>query len=541
MKYLITFLFVCSASTAFSQYFTVRYSDDFKTTEGRTKNRVIEGSVYHNGFFYTAVNNKPIGMGKWVFTKVFDLKQPIQLRKSDINMNQVGELSLEGGAKAFAPISPILIQFNGRLLVGYYKPNNKERFDYYLGVVNEESLQVSDETIVFSIPMENAGLGKMQKLMDRAAAFNVSVSPDDSQLLVSVMKDETTLMVKVLSKELKVERKYESKLKGNKLANLYRSLLAADKSIFCVLSTGNDNMSVLVIDSTGKKQELKTTDFIPGRFVRNLFFQRSKAGDAVYFYTTFYSGKEDSANCSGFFVGSYDLQKQQLSKKAEYLFDAKQLAEMLERAPNKKGEKPEMEKRFFSVLTEGDNGALVFSGSSKNVGYASTTYNGKTTLWTSAHIGSVYSFFLGKELTVESYVVLPRKILFTSADRGGGSHASILASDLYSIRVFPKGDGLVLVYNDYILNLKQPLDKPAYSSNTSNNLVLAEAEIHRDGKIVYRNQITDDQKGAFTIRLSEALTNKATNSLFAPIGKTGFGFNNGKDIYIRWCILEPAH
>lgn len=538
-------LFILSISYmlfCYSQNFTVKFSDEFRIVENRAKNKTIKNAVYHNGYIFSAVHNKSVGMGKWVFTKMFDLKQPLQLVKYDVNMDEVKEFKLEDGDKKFAPVEPFLLQLGTRLLVGYYKPYKKESFDFYLAFVDEESLNVTGEIKVFSVPVENVGIFKLEEELEKVLV-KISVSPDQTRLMVAMMKDGYTVNIKVFDSGLKLEKQYETRLSGNESMILMSGLVTGANLIFCSFSSGYGDARILVIDIAGKKSEFRSRTFLPGKFAYNLLFEPAKNADSVYVYSTYSSLKGDNKYCNGFFIAAFNVSNKQLSKPVVTEFSGDFSRTLAEKGGG--GGTAANVIDFVPVLTQLESGELVISGSPETSSQSASQSGSKTTVWSSSQVGSVFSFFLDTSFTSQGYSILPRRIVLSLPESRSGSvrmmQGARISTAYTGVYIVPKGESLIVVYSDYEKNINQGLDKPTYSANSPDNLVLAEAEVQKKGIISYRKQITEDQKGMYNFYLAEALFSTSDNTLLVPVGKQGLNFNANKDFYNKWCILEPAH
>ena len=97
-----------------------------------------------------------------------------------------------------------------------------------------------------------------------------------------------------------------------------------------------------------------------------------------------------------------------------------------------------------------------------------------------------------------------------------------------------RGEEIVVIYNDGEENLKQGENEKVVETNTTKNLVLAEALINKNKKLEYRKQIGKNASGKYTYFLGNVVPSSSPLIIF-PLGKDG---NARKTFYSNWCFLE---
>ncbi len=527
----LLFLFTLVFTAGYSQHFKVSSSAEFKVTERLNKNHVISNSMSFRGSLYSIYMNKSTGGSKWLFTKVFDIKNAFEIAKYDINMNLVRENKVENGEKNFANINPELIHFNDRLLVGYFKHYKKEAFEYFIAAVDTVSLALSEPVKLFSIPVKNVGIMKVSEFVTEIPV-QVAVSPDNSRILFAAVSEGNTVKVQVLNRELKTEKQYTVPVSGAGKYTASKGIITNDGFILFPLNNEEGDRKLLTIDQAGKKDLLNLSSQAPGKYPYPLSCQLSRDQQSVYLFSALNNNKGDNLYCHGVFLTSYDLRQNKLQKAIVYPFTTEFMTALIGKGSVKSANILYVF-TFTPQLTELDNGDLVLTGAPEIRRSETTQYGNKQpTSWSIYEAGSVISVFINKETGAGIPAFLPRRIYL--------SMPGALSSPFSRIYILGRPGSIALAYIDYENNINQSPDKPVYTSNSPAGLVLAEAEIGKDGTIVSRKQLGTNQKGYYSYYMNYALTEPGQDFLLIPIGKQGLNFNENKEFFTYWYKVEPA-
>ncbi|MBI5372861.1 MAG: hypothetical protein HZA79_12635 [Sphingobacteriales bacterium] len=530
-QFTLLLLFAFAGAAGYGQHFKVSSSAEFKITERLNKNHVISNSMSFRGSLYSIYMNKSTGASKWLFTKVFDIKNAFEIAKYDINMNLVKESKVENGEKNFANINPELIHFNDQLLVGYFKHYKKESFDYYIAAVDTVSLALSEPVKLFSVPVKNVGIMNVSEFVTEIPV-QYAVSPDNSHILFTVVSSGKTVNVQVLTRELKTEKKYEVPVSGAGEYSTAKGIITNDGFVLVPLNSKEGDRKLLTIDQAGKKDQLSVNNLVPGKYPYPLDCQLSRDKQSVYLYSALNNNKGDDLYCHGVFVTSYDLRENKLQKPLIYPFSAEFMTALIGKGSVKSANILYVF-TFRPQLTELDNGDLVLTGAPEILRSETTQYgNQRPKSWGIFEAGSVISVFINKETGAATPAFLPRRIFL--------SLPGALSSPFSRVHILGKAGSIAMVYLDYEKNINQPIDKPVYTFNSPDGLVLAEAEIGKDGTIISRKQLGLNQKGNYSYYMNYALTEPGQDFLLIPIGKQGLNFNEYKEFFTYWYKLEPA-
>lgn len=556
-KYLITILLTILALNVFSQSFKVSFSDEFKIVEKFNRDKVFKSAIFLNNYIYSAVNPHVGGNGKWLFTRLFDATYSLQVLKYDKNMNLIKQVDLENGAKSFAPKDPVLIDFSGTLLLAYYKTSNKSSFDLFLSVVNPETLTLSNTVKIMSTPVENVNISKMEKELDNIR-INFELSPDNTKLLLTGMVKENTIATFVLDKHLQIINQSITPLPGSSKYYLTSGVIS-DNNFICLALTSEQNENLLLsINSDGNKIQSKIQPLKDGLFTHDLKCKLSNDQTTVYAYTTVSPSKDYSSYAKGILVASLPitLNTQMIIPKV-YGFTQELNIALLQKGGGGMLKRENVVYNFVPQLLELEDGNIILTGSPEfhkveTIEKMSSlkpmslmeSFGERETIRSTYETGSIISLFLKKESSEYTYSLLPRDIYALRAHSQTNAVTTIsfiqeprISRGYFGYFVKELKNKIVFVYDDAEKNIEQDLNGKTISAKTSANLALAEAAIDKDGKILYRKKLADNQDGRYTYNLSETIYG-SNNFYIIPISKQGNGGNELRDFYNHLCILE---
>jgi hypothetical protein len=557
-QYLIIAAFLHITFSSFSQSFKVGYSDEFKIVEKFNRDKVFKSAILYHNNIYSVINPHVAGAGKWLFTKLFDFSYSLRVSKYDRNMNVIKEFDLDNGSSDFAPIEPVLIDFNGTLVMAYYKPFDKKAFDLYLSVVDPESLQLSQPVKIMSVPVENVGLLKVEKELDNLN-IKFELSPNKTKLLLTGMVKDNEAAIFVLNNRLEVERQTKVHLPGSKYS--LTSAVISNSDFVCMsFSSGEDDNLIIALSANGNKTESKIKGLSDGLVPNESYLKLSKDQSTVYIYSTASASKQDYKYSKGLLVTAIDTLNPKAPKPMLYEFGADFYQAMCDKGGGNKHRKEQRVFNFMPRLTELDNGNILVYGSpqistSQSQTVLSTPMMGsngmsgmnaspttKTYTRSTYEAGSIVSFLINKNTAQYTYSVIPRDIIISRTDTRSGSVQIIqspwISHNFSGFFVTELKDKIVFIYDDCAKNIERDLNDKTYSvTSLQPNYALAEAAIDKNGKILYRTKLADDPKGAYTFYMSESIIGN-NNSYLIPIAKQGTGFNGMREFYNKWCILE---
>ncbi len=538
----------------YSQSFKVSYSDKFKIVEKFNRNKIFKNDVFLNNKIYSAVNSEVGGGGKWLFTKLFDASFSLQINMFDENMNLLKQVDIEDGNKNFAPVDPVLINFDGTLLIAYYKPFEKKTFDLYISIVNPETLSLSKPIKIMSIPVENVGLGRLEEVLG-ILQIKFELSPDKSKLLLIGMLKENETGIFVLDKQLNIERQTNVQLSGSKYY-LSSGIISNSDFVCLAFNSKEDGNLVLTVSSNGKKAESKINELENELLIANqLQLKLSKDQKTVYIFSTASLIKGDNKYSHGIVFSALDTLNMKVPKPKLYEFTHEFEQEMYEKGGAEKDRKNFRVFNFKPRLFELNNGNIIICGSpeitvinrsedlfSPSLSFGKMTTTSKSSVTTNYKVGSIVSFLINKKNNEFNYSVIPRDISTSRSDERRGDGVVVMQnprvshnfSGFYFVEL---NDRIVFVYDDYIKNIEQDLTGKTKTTERQVNYALAEAAIDNTGKIIYRKKLADDPEGDYTFYLSESIIGN-NNSYLIPIGRQGKGFNSLREFYNQWCRIE---
>ncbi len=528
-KIVLLSLAVCLFTSSYSQLFKASLSEEFKITEKIGKNHVVSNAVSFKGSFYSIYMEKSTGASKWLFTKIYDIRNALEISKYDRNMKLKTEVNVEKGAKNFAILEPELIHFNDQLLVGYFKPYKKESFDYYISIVDTNTLAFSSTVKLFSLPVKNVGILRAGDF-ETESPVRYSLSPDKQRMLFAAVLDGTSVNVQVLGHSLQTERQYTVPIGGTGKYKATKAIFNDEGHIVLSLYNDGEDRKLLTINPAGKSTLHPLNNLVPGKYPYPLECTLSRDQQTVYLYAAVNNNKKDDLYCHGIFLLPFDLKQNKRQPSINYPFTQEFMTALVGKGAVKSANILYVF-TFTPQLTELDNGELVLTGTPV-LRHSETTQsgNGKSTNWNVFEAGSVLSFFIDKTSGKCTPSFVPRYIYLNMPNA--------LSSPFSRVHIVRKPASIAIVYMDYEKNVNQPLDKPVYTSNSPNGLVLAEAEVMNTATVTNRRQLGQNMEGNYTYYMNLAVTEPGQDFLLIPIGKQGLNFNALRDFYTHWCTVE---
>jgi hypothetical protein len=514
-------------------------SEDFKVVNHEYRDQTISNAVYHNNGFYT-VTNSGMGVGKWLFTKLYDVKLEVTLTRFDRNMKEVKEIKLSNGAKEFGPLLPSLFLMQNKLVLVYFKSENKSSFDLYMSKVNETTLEVTDTKKICTFQQENVGLFKIESVISGGLVF-ISNSTDGDKTLLACKTSSNKLQTFIIDQQLEVVRGSEMTL--NTPDAIVSSAVLTKDNLECMLISSELDTKLMYVGPDGKKGQRN----LPVNAVQKLYapkLQLAKNGKSIWLYAaTTATGKSDESS-NGLQLIQFDCTTQQLSKPLVYRFSAEMLDLIAQREGKTERRSRDYRYYFRPQLLELKNNQTVLVGSPEMIEQSSYTVTdgsrSQTTVKTAFNVGPVIAFFPGQSGADLSYTLIPRKILLSKSNSSGTGAVTFLqvsgiSNSSSSFVAKAVENRIIVVYNDNEENLSRELDQKVIKTHSAKNLLLAEAVISDNRSIAHRTQLGENMKGVTTYYLGNAVQNSTGDFVF-PVGKEGVGYT--KQVFTNWCFIN---
>lgn len=545
MKHRIALLlFLLCTSKLFSQHGNLTLSNDFKVAESQYKHETVSNSVYYNSNFYT-VTNSAISGGKWLFTKLYDVKFSITISQFDKDMNMIREVVLENGDKNFGPLIPKLISFHDKLYLTYFKAADKASFSVYLAALDENSLTLGEPKLICTIKQDNVGITQIESVINAGLVYFV-ISPDNARLLAVCKSAPNKVQTILLDDKLQTFK--QSLVSVNLPEFEIPSAVLTDDNRACLILDAKEGTRILCISPDGAKMEIRysaAANFAPYITRAKL----AKDGKSIFIYsTTTESGQSDSW-CNGFMVARLDPATFKLSKPLTYALTPEFIQTVSEKGGGIKHKGEYFMSNFTPQMLELDNGDIAIVGSPErtvsNVSTSAPNMNNQTHMvaTTTLTVGPVIVFFPNMNGKTFNQVIIPREIILSKGQTSGSGAIQVVAaprqSDVTTGFLATKlGDDIVIIYNDNIKNLSKDVSEKMTVSKSASDLELAEALVNKDKKLEYRKLISETKKGRATFYLGNSIPTANSSTIVFPIGKEGQGFNALKTYYTNWCFLD---
>lgn len=544
MKHLIVFaIFLLYSLHLFSQHSTLTLSKEFKVAEGAYKHQTVTHSVYFNNNFYSVTNSAASG-GKWLFTKLYDVKFSVTISQFDKDMNQVKEVVLENGEKNFGPMLPEMLTFNNKLYVAYFKAADKTSFSVYLAALDENTLTLDQPKLIGTIKQDNVGVLEIESVVNSGLVYFV-ISPDDTKLLAVCKNAPNKVQTTLLDDKLQT-------LKQNLISITLSSFqipsaVLTDDNRACLILESEEGTRILGIGPNGEKTEIRYN--AAGELAPNITRAKlAKDGKSIFIYSTTTESGQRPVWCNGFMVARLDPVNFKLSKPLTYPMPGEFIQTVAEKGGGLRHKKDYAISLFTPELLEMENGEIAIVGSPEriavDVSRSAPNMNNQThnTATTTLTVGPVLVMFPDKNGKTFDPVIIPREIMLSKSQESGSGAIRVVSaprqSDVTAGFIATQLDGnIVVIYNDNVKNLSKDADEKTTITKSTGDLELAEALVNKERKLEYRKLISQLNQGRSTFYLGNAIPANSSSIIF-PIGKEGLGFNAMKTYYTNWCFLD---
>jgi hypothetical protein len=546
MKYPIAVLIIllCS-SQLFSQHGTLTLSNDFQVTEGYYKHETVTNSVYFNNNFYTATNST-MSAGKWLFTKLYDVKFSVTLSQFDKDMKPIKEVVLENGDKNFGPLIPKLISFNDKLYLTYFKAaDDKSSFNVYMAALDEKSLALGEPKLICNIKQDNVGIMKIESVIEAGLVYFV-ISPDNARLLAVCKSAPNKVQTVVLDDKLQTVKQNLVSVSLQSF-EIPSAVLTDDNRACLILDTEKDGTSILCVGPDGEQKEIHYN--AAGSFAP--YYTRAKLakdGKNIFIYSTTTEAGQSASWCNGFMVARLDPATFKLSKPIAYALTPEFIQTVSEKGGGIKHKGNHFLSNFTPQMLELDNGDIAIVGSpersASDVSESLPNMNGQTHMvaTNTVTVGPVIVLYPKMNGNTYDQVIVPRAIILSKVQQSGSGAIQVVSSPRQSdvttgFLATNLGNEIVIVYNDNSKNLSKGVDAKLEVSTSTSDLELAEALINKEKKLEYRKLISEIKEGRATFYLGSSIPANSSSIVF-PIGKEGRGFKAMKMYYTNWCFLD---
>lgn len=545
MKHRIALLFFLFCATKlFSQHGSISFSNDFKVTEGIQKHETVSNSVFYNNSFYT-VTNSSFARGKWLFSKLYDVKFAITLSQYDRDMNKIKELVMENGEKNFGPLMPKLISFNNKLYLSYFKAADKNSFSVYLAALDVINLSLGEPKLICTIKQDNVGFAKIESVITGGLVYYV-ISPDNARLLAVCKAAPNKVQSIVLDDKLQTIN--QNLVALNLESFEIPSAVLTDDNKACLVLDAKDGTHILCIGPDGQKSEIRynaVANFAP-------YITRAKLandGKTIFIYSSTTESGTSDRSCNGFMVARLDPATFKLSKPLTYSLTQEFVKLWNEEGRGTKHKSDYYMSNFTPQMLQLDNGDIAIIGSPEKIVYkfsqSAPNMNNQThdVANTTLTVGPVIVLFPDNNCQTYEKVIIPREIILSNSQISGSGAIRIVAapglSDVATGFLARKlGQEIVIIYNDNVKNLSRGTDEKMTTSTSSGDLELAEALVSKDKQLEYRKLISEIRKGRSTFYLGNPIPAANSSTIVFPIGKEGQGFNTFKTYFTNWCFLD---
>jgi hypothetical protein len=435
------------------------------------------------------------------YTVHFDgMKHAIIIRKTDAADKELAVNKLEGGDRVFGPVFSKPIEFAGKILLFYFKYQDKDSMKLYVSEVDKSSLQLTNTKYLYCYQQDNVGVFKLRKALNKE--IWLQASEDKSKLLVIFPGNKEELFSCVFNSNVQVTRQKISQLAGTEdllISDLYidsngNSAVAFSKELYSSETFNSTAAQKIWIQKANNTEKLIDAEAWASQGeLHNAHFKGSKDQSKIYMFGD-YAGIIANA---GIWVSEIQPDKFAITKLKTFSYpeEFKKRVYDIGFGERKKGEYGILDADL--QLAEFDNGELAVCGSPllRHDGTYSDA-SGRSKGYITFFAGPVMMAFLkGKNESV--FTLIPRYQNFC-----GGSKSLFI----------PYQDKLVVIYNDYAKYINSELtDKvDPIRINMVRELSLAGAVVNKNGNIENRKMLAEGiaRMNFYDISLCEFVSGK---------------------------------
>lgn len=465
---------------------------------------------FEDGKNFIQINNN--GVNKWqlAYTARYDkLKHALSISRVDEDGNELSINKLDNGERSFGPIPSASIEFDGKILLFYFKFMDKDSMKLFISEVDRSSLQLKNTQVLYSYSQKNSGLLGIIKESGREIILRLS--PDRSKLLVVIPGYKEDIFACVFEKDLVISRKKALTVAGTEEFILNKAfvddngtgIIIFSDELYTAKSFNNTTVKkILTLSQTNTIKQIDVTSVGGETELNNVEFWISNDKSKIYLYGD-YGGEIANA---GIWLAEMSAATLKLGK-ARLIPYTEELTKNVYKIGFGERKRSNYGIRGTTYdLYEFENGDLAICGSPMAKDNRQYLDNGRTSGSVYFYSGPIIMAFLqGKNQAVFS--MIPRHQIFCGAS---------------NLIFHPYKDKLVVLYSDYYKNLKEkflPDDVWQKAGTSISNYCLAYAIVDKKGNLLSRNLLAEgvNRISYFNLYLAERL---ASNKYLIPSSKT---------------------
>ncbi|MFT3843433.1 MAG: hypothetical protein QM725_00120 [Lacibacter sp.] len=477
MKYLLFLVFVTIGLYASAQKVSVKIVNTNNVTSHTLNWTMREKSDFKIGDNIIQVENTGSSMQLAYTAKLSREKHALILHKMNADGKEIATGKLENGERVFGPVPTVPVFFSNKLLLFYFRYEDKDTMKLYLSEVDVESLTIKKTQQLYKFVQRNSGLFGMSSVM--STEIMTSVSPDDKKLLVAYKSGTDEMYSAVFSSDLAVLRTKVSRPVFPDKAEISEVFLEnSGNCVFGLSSAYGSEFEHLLTKGFFVQRMDNSERMIPfntigaGFTPEHLHIQPSADFSKLYACGD-YSGDRFM---EGVWVVEIQSQQFRLNKPSVFTYpdDFKKRMYKTGFGTRKKDNYTVMPVDY--QLIEFANGDFALGGYAKSK-TEMTHASGKTYITLLA--GPVVTIFMDKGFKQANFAMIPRNHVIRSGSEG----------------IFvPYKDKLVVLYNDYAKNFDEDLSDASVDRirvNMVKEVALGYAVINKEAKIEQRKLLSE--------------------------------------------------
>lgn len=470
----------------------------------------INGPTYRVGDFFYSVDldwNTQLAYT----AKLDKIRYAIILHRYDQQMNEVKRSDFQTKGKDFGPFAPKIVLFQGRLLLFYYTVRDQS-IELSMAIVDPATLEETSHKDLYNIVERNVGIFKVDRAIDHNKLI-LAPSPDSSRLLVVQSGNTDEIFTCAVNGKLDVERPLTSRVRRDAEDIIfYDGAIDNDGNRYVSYSYEIDKAATSGVFF--EKEGVKDTwlDVRQGQNMESVdkpHFLFSGDGSSLYLYATTLT----DGVASGYLLTRIETGQQKMATASFFRFPMEVSSWMHKVGFGKTG--AGIKNDFYSQATLLKDGSVVISGYPLH------------TNWNQGFKVMIFATFAGP--IINAFV--------KNATANFGVVYRIQAnSQAAGFVTIPVDDGLGLLYNDgekNILSAEATGNKKTYKPG---DLVLAEAVLGSDGKLISKSKIAvKDAGGDLLLSLAQRVPGMG---YLVPVGGETYNMNRYYLLTKQWADVD---
>lgn len=438
---------------------------------------------FEDGNNFIQVNNNGVNKFQLAYTARYNkLKHALSIRKVDEEGNEIAINKLDNGERAFGPIPSTSIEFDGKILLFYFRYMDKDSMKLFMSEVDRTSLQLKNTQILYSYSQRNSGLGGIIKESGRE--ITLRLSPDHNKLLVVIPGFKEDVFACVFEKGLVISSKKALTVSGTEdfilnhayVDNNGTGLIVFSDELFSDKSFNNSTVKKILVLSQSTIKQTDMSSIAGGTELNNVEFRASKDQSKIYLYGDY---RGEIAN-AGIWISEMSNATLKISKPRLIPYTEELIKTVYKIGFGERKRSAYGIRGTVYDLTEFENGDIAISGSP--MARDDRTYVDWEKHRTKGHIyyysgPLIMAILQSKKDAV--FAMIPKHQIFC-----GGSYSTVV----------PYKDKLIVLYNDYYKNFKEkflPDDVWQKAGTNITNYCLGYAVVKKDGTIESRSMLAE--------------------------------------------------